>query len=153
MTLDRRGILADERPRRVVDGGFLSAARPRSPRPARAASVDPSPFSRRPMRTLRSARGRSFVPDRRRLLGTLPINRLHGPGPGPALSTEYYPACCVAYTPMTAACCCHEMSTESSRITSRDSKSNPGPVFSIPGFGIGEFPIPGFRRDYVIPAV
>ena len=28
-------------------------------------------------------------------------------------------------------------------IESRD--SNPGPVFSIPGFGIGEFLIPGFR--------
>jgi len=31
--------------------------------------------------------------------------------------------------------------------------SNPGPVFSIPGFGIVEFLIPGSRRDYVIPAV
>jgi len=31
--------------------------------------------------------------------------------------------------------------------------SNPGPVFSIPGFGIGEFLIPGSRRDYGIPAV
>jgi len=34
---------------------------------------------------------------------------------------------------------------------SRD--SNPGPVFSIPGFGIGEFLIPGSRRDYGIPLV
>jgi len=31
--------------------------------------------------------------------------------------------------------------------------SNPGPVFSIPGFGIGEFLIPGSRRDYGIPVV
>jgi len=31
--------------------------------------------------------------------------------------------------------------------------SNPGPVFSIPGFKIGEFLIPGSRRDYGIPAV
>ena len=36
-------------------------------------------------------------------------------------------------------------------ITGRD--SNPGPVFSIPGFGIGEFLIPGSRRDYGIPVV
>jgi len=28
-----------------------------------------------------------------------------------------------------------------------------GPVFSIPGFGIGEFLIPGSRRDYGIPEV
>jgi len=35
--------------------------------------------------------------------------------------------------------------------TARD--SNPGAVFSIPGFGIGEFLIPGSRRDYGIPAV
>ena len=31
--------------------------------------------------------------------------------------------------------------------------SNPGPVFSIPGFGIGEIVIPGSRRDYGIPAL
>jgi len=30
---------------------------------------------------------------------------------------------------------------------------NPGPIFSIPGFGIGGFLIPGSRRDYGIPAV
>jgi len=30
---------------------------------------------------------------------------------------------------------------------------NPGPVFSIPGFGIGGFLIPGSRRDYGIPAM
>ena len=27
---------------------------------------------------------------------------------------------------------------------------NPGPVFQIPGFGIGDFVIPGSRRDYGI---
>jgi len=31
--------------------------------------------------------------------------------------------------------------------------SNPGPVFSIPGFGIGAFLIPGSRRGYGILAV
>jgi len=31
--------------------------------------------------------------------------------------------------------------------------SNPGPVFSIPEFGIEKFLIPGSRRDYGILAV
>jgi len=31
--------------------------------------------------------------------------------------------------------------------------SNPGPVFSIAGFGIGVFLIPGSQWDYGIPAV
>jgi len=40
---------------------------------------------------------------------------------------------------------------ERGRIEGRD--SNSGPVFSIPGFGIGEFLIPRSRQDYGIPAV
>ena len=36
-------------------------------------------------------------------------------------------------------------------LTFRD--SNPGPVFSILGFGIGECLIQGFRRDYGMPVV
>jgi len=45
--------------------------------------------------------------------------------------------------------CAHSVTADS---LARIRVSNPGPVFSSPGFGIGEFLIPGSRRDYGIPA-